>query len=62
MKAIKTDQKMMEFLLVRGDDTFEKVKKSCLDYVRTQKAHDLGAASSSPKNIEKNETTMEDLS
>ena len=62
MKAIKTDQKMMEFVLVRGDNTFEKVKKSCLDYERNQKLHDLGSSSSNTDNKKDvNETTMEDL-
>ena len=55
MKAIKSDQNMMELVLVRGDDTFEKVKKSCLGYERNQKLHDLcGSSSNSNNKKEKN--------
>ena len=62
MKAIKSDQKMLEFVLVRGDDSFEKVKKSCLDYERNQKLHDLGSSTSgSSCRKEKTDPTMEDL-
>ena len=62
MKAIKTDRKMMELVLGRGDDTFGKAKKSCLDYERNKKLHDLGGSCSISSNKkDKNKTKMEDL-
>lgn len=62
MKAIKTDQKMMVFVLIRGNNTFEKVKRSCLNYEGNQKLHDLGCSSSDTKRQQrKNDTTMEQL-
>lgn len=44
MKSINTDQKMMQFVLVRGDDTFKKFKKLCLSYERNQKVLDLDSS------------------
>lgn len=62
MKAIKTDHKMMEFVLICGDDTYETFKRYCLEYERNQKVQDLGSSSSDTKGEQsKNETTREQL-
>lgn len=31
MKAVWNDRKMIDFVLVRANDIFEKMKQSCLD-------------------------------
>ena len=39
LKAIKTNKKMLDFVLVRGDESFEMVKESCLQYEKKQNVH-----------------------
>lgn len=46
---------------MRGDDKFEKVKKSCLDYKSNQKLHSLGSSAIDTRPADsKNETAIED--
>ena len=33
VKATCTEPKMLEFVLMRDDETFEKIKNKCLEYV-----------------------------
>ena len=63
MKAIRPAPKMLEFVLVRGDDTFKEVKDSCLDFERNQNMHSLGNSSKagSSSGDLKQDTTMEEL-
>lgn len=62
IKAIKIDQKMTKFVLVRKENTFEKVKKSYLVYECNQKVYDLGAPSQITSAVDnKNGIDMEDL-
>ena len=62
MKATHIDQKLLDWPLIRGDNTFEVAKKSGLDYERNQKVHSMGGSSSGKQGKQKTqETTMEDL-
>lgn len=55
VKAINTNKKLLAFDLVRGSDTYDEVKNSCMVYENNQKRH----ASSLNNTNDEEKTEME---